>query len=125
MIAPAQNLDHTAWRALLFSALVIFTTISAQDFADVDGDKLSQRRTIPIIAPIASRWYIFIALTSWSVILTATWRLGPITGGAFLTFGTFVGSRYFRLRDANSDRLSYLFYNVGFLTVLKGPLILT
>ncbi|KAF9556098.1 hypothetical protein CPC08DRAFT_670284, partial [Agrocybe pediades] len=111
-MAPTPQIDATALTALMISALVILTTISAQDFADVNGDKMSNRRTFPLIAPVASRWYIFIAVTFWSSMLTVAWDLGPISGGLFLAFGTYVGSRYFRLRDIQSDRSSYALYNI-------------
>ncbi|KAF9561006.1 hypothetical protein CPC08DRAFT_635907 [Agrocybe pediades] len=121
-MASSQKIDATTSTALLTSALVIFTTISAQDFADTDGDKLSHRRTLPLIAPIASRWYISIAVTFWSLILAETWGLGPFFGGSFLAFGTYVGSRYFRLRDATNDQFSYVFYNIWLLIIHLLPL---
>lgn len=95
------------------SALVIFTTIHAQDFADVEGDKQSGRRTLPIIAPEGARVYILVALLLWSWILATLWGLGPVSGTAFLGMGAFVGIRYFRLRAARDDRFSYVLYNVS------------
>ncbi|KAF4621148.1 hypothetical protein D9613_000280 [Agrocybe pediades] len=95
-MTPTQELDGTAYTALTCSALLILTTITAQDFADVEGDKLSHRRTMPIIAPNGSRW---------------VWGLDMYSGCGFLALGTLVGLRYFCFRDPRSDRSSYVLYN--------------
>lgn len=43
--------DAVTYNALVISGLIIFTTIHAQDFADVDGDFAIGRITFPIYAP--------------------------------------------------------------------------
>jgi 4-hydroxybenzoate polyprenyltransferase len=112
VLSPTRTLDKTAVIALVCSTLIIFTTIQAQDFADVEGDKISGRRTIPIIAPEGSRISILAALMLWSWVLAALWGLGPVSGAIFFIMGCFVGARYFKFRDAKADKLSYLLYNV-------------
>ncbi|KAF8643338.1 hypothetical protein AX16_009067 [Volvariella volvacea WC 439] len=112
VLSPTRSLDKTACIALVSSTLIIFTTIHAQDFADVEGDKLSGRRTIPIIAPEGSRVSILAALLVWSGILAALWGLGPVSAAMFFGMGGFVGARYFRFRDVQNDKRSYLLYNI-------------
>ncbi|KAF5376583.1 hypothetical protein D9757_009585 [Collybiopsis confluens] len=107
------RLTDTAVIALICSCLIIFTTISAQDFADVEGDKLSGRRTLPIVAPDGSRYYILSVLLMWSYILIHMWGVGPRSGGIFVGMGAYIGSRYFRFREARDDRFSYLLYNAS------------
>lgn len=113
-VASKTQFDQTSLIALLVSGLLIFTTIHAQDFADAEGDKRSGRRTLPIIAPEGSRVYIFAALPLWSIALSALWGLGPMSAIIFLCMGAFVGSQYFRFRDAKQDEKSYVLYNVSF-----------
>ncbi|KAF5347406.1 hypothetical protein D9758_011279 [Tetrapyrgos nigripes] len=115
------SLSNTGFIALTCSCVLIFTTISAQDFADVEGDKLSGRKTLPIVAPNGSRYYILSALLLWSYFLIHMWGLGPISGGIFIGVGAYVGSRYFRFRDAKNDRLSYLLYNVWLVAAHTLP----
>lgn len=117
-VASKTQFDQTSLIALLVSGLLIFTTIHAQDFADAEGDKQSGRRTLPIIAPEGSRMYILAALPLWSIALSTLWGLGPLSTTMFLCMGAFVGSRYFRFRDAKQDDKSYVLYNVRFLLLL-------
>ncbi|KIK81858.1 hypothetical protein PAXRUDRAFT_832579 [Paxillus rubicundulus Ve08.2h10] len=117
-----MSVDRTSFVALLTSGLLIFTTIHAQDFADADGDRVSGRRTLPIVAPEGSRIYILTALPVWSIALSALWGLGPFCGMFFLLMGLFVGSQYFRFRDATHDQSSYVLYNVWLLAAHVLPM---
>lgn len=122
ILSSEASVDRTSLVALLSSGLLIFTTIHAQDFADVDGDRLSGRRTLPIIAPEGSRLYMLAALPGWSIILSMLWGLGPLCGTLFLAFGLFVGTQYFRFRDGPHDQSSYLLYNVWLLVAHVLPM---
>jgi hypothetical protein len=109
----SSSFDSTTHLALVCSLLIIFTTIHAQDFADVIGDQKSGRLTIPILAPEGSRIIMLGTLLIWSLFLTKLWGLGPICGSIFTLMGLQVGLRYFYLRTVRDDRLSYVFYNVS------------
>ncbi|KAI6045316.1 UbiA prenyltransferase family [Pisolithus marmoratus] len=122
IISSKASVDHTSLLALLSSGLLIFTTIHAQDFADADGDRLSGRRTLPIVAPEGSRLYMLAALPAWSIALSVLWGLGPLCGTLFLSMGLFVGSQYFRFRDVQHDQSSYLLYNVWLLAAHVLPM---
>lgn len=111
--APTRSLDKTALLALLCSTSIIFTTIHAQDFADVEGDKASGRRTLPIVAPEGSRVWMLVALMLWSCVLAGLWGLGPVSGTLYFCTGSLVGARYFKLRKIDDDKRSYLLYNVS------------
>ncbi len=85
----------------------------SQDFADVKGDLLSGRRTLPIISPEGSRYYILAIIPFWSGSLVRVWSLGPISGSLFVGLGAYVGFRFFQFRDERSDRSNYVWYNVS------------
>ncbi|TFK68105.1 hypothetical protein BDN72DRAFT_61470 [Pluteus cervinus] len=121
VLSPTRTFDKTALIALACSTLIIFTTIHAQDFADVEGDKVSGRRTIPIIAPEGARISMLALLLGWSTILAALWGLGPVSGALFFAMGGFVGARYFSLRDEKDDRISYLLYNMWLVSAHVLP----
>ncbi|KAG0699981.1 hypothetical protein DFH29DRAFT_983276 [Suillus ampliporus] len=99
ILSEKPSLDRTSITALLCSAFVILMTIHVQDFADVNGDRMLGRRTLPIVAPEGSRIYILCVLPSISFALASFWSFG-------------VGLRCFLVRDENGDHLNYWLYNV-------------
>jgi hypothetical protein len=96
------------------NALIIFSTIFAQDFRDEVGDKLMGRRTVPIVWPEGSRVWILSMLTAWSVGLSWACKLAVPFSVRFCCFSLYVGLRFFQKRTADADRRSYLYYNVCF-----------
>ncbi|KAK0194734.1 hypothetical protein F5146DRAFT_925053, partial [Armillaria mellea] len=115
------NLDGNSLTALICSGVIIFSTISVQDFADVKGDMLSGRRTLPIISPKGSRYYILVILPFWSGSLVRVWSIGPISGSLFVGLGAYVGIRFFRFRDEPSDRSNYVWYNIWLVVAHTLP----
>ena len=107
------DIDATSATAVCISGLIIFTTIHAQDFADVEGDAALGRMTFPIYAPSFSRSAMLFTMSSCSLFLACFWGVGPLCGTAFITFGSFVGRRYYYFRVPEDDRFSYALYNVS------------
>lgn len=99
-------------RSLLINALVILTTMHAQDFRDLDGDKLRARKTLPIVFPLASRLSMLLNLTSWSMLLSLLYPTSEIVAMAFTLGGLFVGYRFLAYRTKQDDTTSYTIYNV-------------
>ncbi|KAG0699930.1 UbiA prenyltransferase family [Suillus ampliporus] len=106
------QLSLTSMTALACSALVIVLTIHAQDFSDTNGDRMSGRRTLPIVAPEGSRIYMLCILPALSFILVSIWNLGPLCSIVFVSIGFGVGLRFFHLREEISDRSTYMLYNI-------------
>ena len=98
------------------NALIIVSTIYAQDFRDEIGDKYMGRRTIPILWPKGSRIGILVVLAAWSIGLAWACDLGPFFSVLFCAMAMFVGIRFFRKRTAEADQRSYRYYNVRLLT---------
>ncbi|KAG1835351.1 UbiA prenyltransferase family, partial [Suillus subalutaceus] len=112
ILSRESSLDGTSVNALCCSALVILLTIHAQDFADVNGDRKSGRRTLPIVVPEGSRIYMLCALPLFSFALALFWSLGPLSSVLFVSIGSWVGIRYFLFRDEICDESTYRLYNV-------------
>ena len=112
-LGPTRDLDVVSLTAVAISGALIFTTIQAQDFADVEGDAALGRKTFPIYAPGLSRVASLLAMCAWSLVLACFWGVGPLCGGAFVAFGSFVGCRFYFLRTAEEDARSYVLYNVS------------
>ena len=114
-VRPALGQSTMSTRTLIsfaVNALIIFSTIHAQDFRDEVGDKLMGRRTIPIVWPAGSRVWILAMLTAWSVGLSWACDLAIPFSVPFCCLSIFVGLRFFQKRTASEDRRTYLYYNV-------------
>ncbi|KAG0701171.1 UbiA prenyltransferase family-domain-containing protein [Suillus ampliporus] len=121
ILSGESSFDRTSIQALSCSALVILLTIHAQDFADVNGDRRSGRRTLPIVAPEGSRIYMLCVIPLLSFALASFWSLGPLCGAFFVSMGTWVGFRYFLFRDEIRDQSSYRMYNIWLMGVHLLP----
>ncbi|KAI0058427.1 hypothetical protein BV25DRAFT_1830078 [Artomyces pyxidatus] len=122
VISATPSMDFVSITAVILSGLLIFTTIQAQDFPDVDGDKALGRMTFPIYAPEFSRTFTLLATVAWSIFLSWYWAIGPITTAFFVGLGTYVGSRYYLLRTLDVDKRSYLIFNIWLMLAHILPL---
>jgi 1,4-dihydroxy-2-naphthoate octaprenyltransferase len=105
-------LDFVSVTAVIISGILIFSAIQAQDFPDVEGDKVVGRMTFPIYAPELSRLLTLFATVAWSVFLSWFWDVGPISTAVFVSLGIHVGLRYYCWRTLEADKRSYLIFNV-------------
>ncbi len=107
-------MDSTAVAAVYISMAVFATTIQAQDFKDVDGDKYIGRKTLPLLFPSSARETLFTVLIGWSIFLPLFWQLTPIVTGPFMALSGYVGWRYVMLRTSvEVDQVSFYWYNVS------------
>jgi len=98
---------------LVCCALLIFTTFSAHDFPDVGGDKTSGRRTFPIVAPSASRWFVSAMVILWTMSICYSWSLDFISRSLFFGLGVVIGVRFLLFRDDSvKDRRTLTLYKV-------------
>ena len=93
---------------------ILATTIQAQDFQDVIGDKAVGRYTLPIAFPNFSRYTPMVALVMWSLSLTFIWEITTLAGVGFTFLGIVVGIRYYLWRSTKDDEWSYVLYNASF-----------
>ena len=105
-------MDYVSVTAVIISGMLIFTTIQAQDFPDVEGDKALGRMTFPIYAPEFSRLFTLVATIVWSMFLSWFWEVGPISTAFLVCFGAYIGMRYYLWRTLEADKKSYLIFNV-------------
>ena len=105
-------MDAKQLTAHYLSTLIVFTTIHAQDFQDIVGDLLENRRTIPIVLPTLGRLSMPLTLLIWSTGLSLEYSSSFLTSFALIMTGAIVGARFWFLRNAEADRTSYVCYNV-------------
>ncbi|KAJ7615482.1 UbiA prenyltransferase family-domain-containing protein [Roridomyces roridus] len=108
----ASRLDHIAVISVAISGGIFATTIHAQDFKDVDGDRAIGRRTIPIVLPSIARWTVIIPLTLWSLGLAFVWELDLIAALVFVSLAISVGTQYLRSTSVRGDQVGFYWYNV-------------
>ncbi|KAJ6571509.1 hypothetical protein B0H19DRAFT_1064587 [Mycena capillaripes] len=106
-IARGQGL----WPQIL-NALIVCTTIHAADFRDEIGDRAIGRRTIPTEMPEIGRLSMPIGIILWSLIVGLFLSSSNLASLLLVILGTLVGSRFYLLRTVESDRASYVAYNV-------------
>ncbi|KAF8998647.1 hypothetical protein BDZ89DRAFT_1028154 [Hymenopellis radicata] len=108
--------------AIYVSCGVIATTIHTQDFKDVEGDKMNNRRTFPIHHPVASRCSVLVAVMGWAVLLIPMWCLGSWFGLPFAGLSLLVSLRFLVLRTRADDEVSYYYwYNLWLSSVHLLP----
>ncbi|TFK49264.1 hypothetical protein OE88DRAFT_403802 [Heliocybe sulcata] len=108
---PAQHWTNVI-NAVAISGLLLLTTIHAQDFKDVVGDRLQGRRTLPIAMPSLSRTSLFVAMSFWSFLLPQLWQVDLSIALPFGALGFLVGLQCYWYRSAKADRIMYMIYNV-------------
>ena len=117
-VRPALGQSTMTSRTLIsfaVNALIIISTIHAQDFRDEVGDKLMGRRSIPIVWPEESRVSMLVLLPTWSVGLSWACDLAIPFSVPFCCLSLYTGLRFIQKRTADADRRSFLYYNVRFL----------
>ncbi|OJT08398.1 hypothetical protein TRAPUB_737, partial [Trametes pubescens] len=109
--ADPTRLDGIALCSVLASTGIFATTIHAQDFQDVDGDRAIGRRTVPIVFGPAARWTVIVPLVLWSVGLSVLWGLSIAVSAVVTTLAVYVGVLYLRARTAHEYQVAYFWYN--------------
>ena len=110
-----HSLDGSILLVITVNSLVILTTIHAQDFQDEIGDRLQSRQTLPIVWPEASRALILVMSLAWSFGLLSISAVNHLHAVAFVGLGALVGMRFYFERNVDSDKVSYVYYNVSAL----------
>ncbi|KAF9223073.1 hypothetical protein BS17DRAFT_151723 [Gyrodon lividus] len=113
----SSELSETGKLAVQLSVAVFASTLHCQDFKDAEGDRITGRRTIPIMFPVASRISVGLGLPLWSLCLCHIWDLDWLCTAAFVAYGCFVGARFMLYRTVEADRRSCKYYTL----VLSPP----
>jgi len=110
-----------AIRAIILSGFIIATTIQAQDFKDVLGDRIFNRSTMPIVWPRASRVTVLVAMAAWSLWLPRIWGISSGVADVFGATGLSVGLCCYLFRSVKADQFMYILYNLWLAWVFLLP----
>ena len=108
-----SHVPEIAKLAARLSTAVFASTLHAQDFKDVSGDRLMGRRTLPMIVPVGSRLSIALGIPLWSVYLSRVWCLDRLSATAFVLYSGYTGTRFLLCRSVDDDKRSCHFYSVS------------
>ncbi|KAI0753485.1 UbiA prenyltransferase family [Daedaleopsis nitida] len=106
-----NHLDGVALCSIAASAGIFATTIQAQDFKDVDGDRAIGRRTIPIVFRTQAKWTVIVPLVLWSVGLSALWSVDFASCFALVVLAMFVGLQYMSGKGRKEYQVAFYWYN--------------
>ncbi|KAG6334282.1 hypothetical protein ID866_4810 [Astraeus odoratus] len=109
-----MRVSPTGQIATELTVAVFASTLHAQDFKDASGDRLTGRRTFPILFPVASRAAIGLGIPLWSILLSIVWQLDLLSASAFIAYGCVVGARFMLYRTVDADKRSCKYYSTWF-----------
>lgn len=105
-------------------SLVITTTVHAQDFPDVEGDRVRGRKTMPLIYGEGfSRWFLAAWVLFWSLICPAIWHVVfPLVWCVSVFIGLTMATLTVFRRSHNSDVLVWKLWCVWIAILYLLPL---
>ncbi|KAF5335035.1 hypothetical protein D9758_017440 [Tetrapyrgos nigripes] len=115
------RIDKVALSGILLTMCIIGTTVHAQDFKDVNGDKEAGRHTLPMLFPEGSRFTLMILLAVYSFMLPVVWSLDIATASSFGILGVLTGYRFMFKRSCRADQVSYYLYNIWAAAAISMP----
>ena len=118
-----SKVSETGKLAVQLTIAVFASTVHSQDFKDVGGDRLTGRRTVPIMFPVASRLVVAVGIPTWSYLLCCIWDIDWSCTLAFVAYGCFVGGRFLCLRTHEADKQSCKYYSVRARCLYCGCLV--
>ncbi|KAF8125716.1 UbiA prenyltransferase family [Boletus edulis] len=108
-----SHVHKTAQLAVQLSTTVFASTLHAQDFKDVSGDRLTGRCTLPILFPLGSRLSVALGIPMWSICLSHVWHLDLLSATVVIVYSGYTGIRFLLYQSVDDDKRSCKFYSVS------------
>ncbi|KAL1672707.1 UbiA prenyltransferase family-domain-containing protein [Schizophyllum commune] len=117
-----RPLAPAAIHALVIVALLLATTVHAQDFRDVAGDAAIGRTTLPMVLPPSfARSSLAVLLVSWSTTLVHFWELPAGVAGLLYALAGTTALLFIRGGTEKADQDACWWYNMWFTACLSLP----
>ncbi|KAI4157338.1 MAG: hypothetical protein LQ342_008361 [Letrouitia transgressa] len=116
--------DESVFRWFGLLAMVVSTTMHAQDLYDQEGDRLRGRKTIPLVfGDVLARYSIMVSMTAWSFITPLFWRLKAVGFMPPVLLSAFVGRRMLDVskRSVKEDKRTFLWWNIWIISLYLLP----
>lgn len=105
-------------------AAVVFSTVQIQDMADQEGDRLRDRKSLPLaVGDGPARYLIAVLVLFWSVLCPLHWM---VSNGAFLGvlgLGLGIAYRTLVLRSVAADKTTFRLWNAWMAALYTLPLV--
>jgi 4-hydroxybenzoate polyprenyltransferase len=121
---PKHTLNQDAYWWLGVIAVVITCTIQFQDMEDQEGDRLRNRKTLPIVCgDDLTRWGNAVVIMFFSLFVPAFWGMGTV--GYFLPvlLGIAIAGRTLLLRTLASDKQTFRLWCIWLTALYCLPVI--
>ncbi|KAJ7686091.1 UbiA prenyltransferase family [Mycena rosella] len=117
-----NTLSRISITAIATSGLLHTTTGHAQDFRDRPGDAAIGRRTLPLLLPPRlARWSLALLMSTWSAVLIRLWAPPSPVSLILALLGLTSAAKFILNHSVESDRNSYLWYNMWLITAHLLP----
>ena len=121
---PIHTLNTTAYQWLGVIAAVITFTIQFQDMEDQEGDRMRNRRTLPIVlGDSTTRWVNAVVIVAFSLIAPLFWQLRVLGCLAPLGLGVCIAGRTIILKSVAADRKTFKLWCLWLIGLYLLPLI--
>lgn len=111
------------WIAMI--AVIVFTTVHAADFPDIEGDRERSRQTMPLVyGEDVSRWFLAVAAPAWSVASLVFWHVefGFCWVAPMAVSGCMAGLTVSR-RDHGSDEMVWKLWCLWVVVLFLLPVV--
>ncbi len=116
------NRDAYAWMFILGAVTV--STVHTQDLADVQGDRLRGRKTVPLVhGEEIARWSVAVMVAAWSVFCPIFWGLSVLGFLPSLGVGGYLSVTVIRHRSVRADKVSWRMWCAWMMTLYLLPLL--
>lgn len=118
----ASTEDAATIRWLWLIATVVFSTVQAQDFEDQEGDRLRERKTMPLdLGDTPARLFTAALMIVWSVVCPHFWDLNCLIRSFFFGLGLCYSARVLAFRDVISDKRTFWIWNTWMVALYSLP----
>jgi 4-hydroxybenzoate polyprenyltransferase len=108
------------WIALL--AIVIATTVQMQDLPDMQGDKIRNRKSVPLVyGHWVTRWSVAVLVAFWSVACCFYWQLELAWYLPCGVVGLCIGLRALLVRTVDADEMTWRLWCVWMMSLYSLP----
>lgn len=103
-----HTLSRQAYSWLGIVGGIIFSTLQMQDMADMEGDRVRGRGTLPLVhGEMAARWSIAVPVAIWSLVCPYFWRVGVVGWTISVAAGALLAGRVLLLRSVPADKVTW------------------
>ena len=120
------DLSNVGLKWLGWTSVIIACTMHVQDLYDQKGDKLRDRRTIPLVfGNTIARYSIAIPVVFWSFAAPAFWRLSIFGFLPSVTLGITISMRLLRNGKGNVayDKVTFVYWNAWLISIHMLPVL--